>query len=256
MSLGVTLCIGGGQIVTRGSGKVFVTNSATALAANNSRKLARDAIGNYHLVFETEGEVCYEKLTGSGAITEFRRLSNGVADGVKSSPCIYARDGNILVVWQKYTGSSHDITFHKSTDYGATWPTSNRKVIASAVGSSSPLPVIVSQATNQLLVVYKTATNLSYQTSSDNGSTWSAVTAVPSSGSAGNSPTLAVTSTYWSTPRTALVNATSGGVGTIFNRYYKSGPDSTGWASLLKNLSQIVPDTYTGHKKSFSRAKR
>jgi hypothetical protein len=78
-------------------------------------------------------------LTSSGAITEFRRLSNGIADGVKSSPCIYARDNNILVVWlrftesrktgQKNTGSSHDIMFHKSTDYGATWPTSNRKVI-------------------------------------------------------------------------------------------------------------------------------
>lgn len=103
--------------------------------------------------------------------------------------------------------------------------------------------------TNQLLVVYKTATNLSYQTSSDNGNTWSAVAAVPSSGSAGNSPTLAVTSTYWSTPRTALVNATSGGVGTIFYRYYRNG-DSTGWAStLLKNLSQIIPGAYTGHQK-------
>jgi len=46
-------------------------------------------------VFETEGEVCYEKLTSSGAISEFRRLSNGVADGVKSNPCIYALDGEI-----------------------------------------------------------------------------------------------------------------------------------------------------------------
>jgi hypothetical protein len=130
---------GGGQIVTRGSGKILVTNSATALASNNSRKLARDVNGNYHLVFETEGEVCYEKLTGSGAITEFRRLSNGLADGVKSHPSVYVRDNNIFAVWlrftesrktgQKNTGSSHDITFHKSTDYGVTWPTGNFKVI-------------------------------------------------------------------------------------------------------------------------------
>jgi len=235
---------GGGQIVTRGSGKILVTNSATALASNNSRKLARDVIGNYHLVFETEGEICYEKLTNGGtAISEFRRLSNGVADGVKSNPCIYARDGNILVVWQKYTGSTHDITFHKSTDYGATWPTSNRIVIASAVGANPPLPVIVSPRINELFVVYRTATNLSYQTSSNYGNTWSVVTAVPSSGTSGNSPTLAVTNTYYGgNVRTALVNAATGGNGAIFYRYYKSGPDSTGWASsLLKNLSIIVP---------------
>ena len=239
---------GGGSMVTQGSGKILPTNSATALAANNSRKLARDATGNYHLVFETEGEVCYEKLTSSGAITEFRLLSNGTGGG-KSHPCIYTRDGNILVVWQKNTGSSHDITFHKSTDYGVTWLTSNRKVTAGSVGSSSPLPVLASPATNELLVVYKTATNLSYQTSSDNGSTWSAVTAVPSSGSSGNSPTLATTTSNAGYPRTALVNATSGGVGTIFYRYYRNG-DTTGWASsLLKNLSQIVPGTYTGHQK-------
>jgi hypothetical protein len=128
---------GGGSVVKRGSGKIFVTNSASALASNNSRKLARDVNGNYHLVFETEGEVCYEKLTGSGTITEFRRLSNGLADGVKSHPSVYVRDNNIFAVWlrftesrktgQKNTGSPHDITFHKSTDYGATWPTSNAK---------------------------------------------------------------------------------------------------------------------------------
>ncbi len=241
---------GGGQIVTRGSGKILPTNSATALASNNSRKLTRDVIGNYHLVFETEGEVCYEKLTSSGAITEFRRLSNGVADGVKSSPCIDARDGNILVVWQKNTGSSHDITFHKSTDYGATWPTSNRIVIASAVGSNPPLPVIVGARTNEVLVVYRIATNLSSRASSNYGSTWGAITAVPSSGSSGNSPALAANNTnyYSGNARACLVNAATGGNGAIFYRYYKNGPDSTGWGSLLKNLSIIVPGSYTGHK--------
>jgi hypothetical protein len=238
---------GGGGIVTSGSGKIFVTNSASALASNNSRKLARDSNGNYHLVFETNGEVCYEKLTSSGAITEFRRLSNGLTDGVKSHPSIYVRDNNIYVVWQKNTGSSHDITFHKSTDYGATWPTSNRKTLATNVGANPPLPVIASPTTNELLVVYRTATNLSYRTSSNYGNTWNTAAAVPSSGPYGNSPSFAVNTAYWGSPRTALVNATEGGVGTIFYRYYKNG-DSTGWASLLKNLSIIVPGSYTGHK--------
>jgi hypothetical protein len=193
-------------------------------------------------------------LTSSGAITEFRRLSNGLTDGVKSHPSIYVRDNNIYVVWQKNTGSSHDITFHKSTDYGATWQTSNRKVPATNVGANPPLPVIVSPATNQLMIVYRTATNLSYQTSSNNGSTWSATTAVPSSGTAGNSPALAVTPHYWNGyNRTVLVNASTGGNGAIFYRYYINDPDSTGWAyngtqPFLKNLSLVVPGSYTGHK--------
>jgi hypothetical protein len=56
-----TTITGGGTVVKQGSGAIFVTNSATALASNNSRKLARDSNDNYHLVFETNGEVCYEK---------------------------------------------------------------------------------------------------------------------------------------------------------------------------------------------------
>jgi hypothetical protein len=102
-----------------------------------------------------------------------------------------ARDNNILVVWlrftesrktgQKNTGSSHDITFHKSTNYGATWPTSDRKTLATNVGANPRLPDIVSTAANQLMVVYRTATNLRYRTSSDYGNTWAAAAAVPSS---------------------------------------------------------------------------
>ncbi|MGH7595614.1 MAG: T9SS type A sorting domain-containing protein, partial [bacterium] len=37
------------------------------------------------------------------------------------------------------------------------------------------------------------------------------------------------------------------GNGTIYYRYHRNGPDSSGWSSL-KNLSQIVPGSYTGHQ--------
>lgn len=241
---------GGGSIVTRGSGKIFVTNSASALASNNSRKLARDSNGNYHVVFETEGEVCYEKLINGGtAIGEFRRLSYAPSGGAKTNPAIAERDGNIFVVWQKNTGSSHDITFHKSTNGGATWPGSNRKTLATGVGANPPLPVIVSPAANQLMVVYRTNSNLSYLTSSDGGGTWSAVTAVPSTGSNAAYPSMAVTTTSWGSARTALVNTNTSGNGTIYYRYYIHDPDSTGWVTSLKNLSQIVAGTYIGHQK-------
>jgi len=226
--------------------------SANATAGNNGRRLVRDSNGKYHLVFEsgtTSGkqEIFYRNSTDGINWSTPKRLSNGLSDGAKTSPSIYTRDNNIFVVWQKNTGSSHDITFHKSTDWGDNWPTSNRKVPATNVGANPPLPVIVSPATNQLMIVYRTATNLSYQTSTDNGNTWSPVTSVPTSGTPARTPALAVTTTYSGYARTALVNANSSN-GTIYYRYYKSG-DSTGWAALLKDLSIIVPGSYNGHQK-------
>jgi len=226
--------------------------SVNATAGNNGRRVVRDNNGKYHLTFEsgtTSGkqEIFYRNSTDGINWSTPKRLSNGLSDGTKTSPSIYTRDNNIYVVWQKNTGSSYDITVHKSTDYGATWPTSNRKVPATNVGANPPLPVIVSPATNQLMIVYRTATNLSYQTSTDNGNTWSPVTPVPTSGTPARTPALAITTTYSGYARTALVNANSSN-GTIYYRYYKSG-DSTGWAALLKDLSIIVPGSYTGHQK-------
>lgn len=237
---------GGGSIVKNETGKIFVTNSATALASNNGRKIARGVNGNYHLVFETDDEICYQRMTNAGAITEFRRLSNGATDGEKSNPSIYVRDNNVLVVWQKLkTNGSHDITFHKSTDYGVTWPVANRQVIASNVGNNPPLPVIASQTANHVLVVYRTATNLSSLTSSNygNAGTWGPITTVPSSGALGNSPSLAVTTSSGS-PATGMVNATASGIGYIYYRYYQN----TSWDLSLTNLSAVVPGSYTGHK--------
>lgn len=57
---------GGGTIVKQGSGVILATNSAEATAFNNNRRLVRDSSGNYHLVFETEGEICYEKWISGG----------------------------------------------------------------------------------------------------------------------------------------------------------------------------------------------
>lgn len=231
--------------------------SGDATAWNNGRRLAKSISDVYHLVFESgtdagKKEIFYRNSFDYGVTWNAPvRLSNGLTDGNKTKPSIYEWAGYVYVVWQKYNSSSgsHDIAFHKSSDGGTTWLTSNRKVIASAVGNEWPLPVIVSPTFNHLLVVYKTATNLSYQTSYDRGSSWSPVTGVPSSGTAGYSPTLAVTTSSSGNARTALVNAATGGNGAIFYRYHcTNDPDSTGWAPLLKNLSLIIPGSYTGHK--------
>lgn len=237
---------GGGSIVTSGSGKIFVTtNSASALAANNSRKLARDGNGNYHLVFETDGEICYEKLTNDGtAISEFRRISKG--NDNNQYPCIAERSGNLYAVWQRFDGTYYDVYFCKSTDGGATWAEAEQ--IAANFSNSQMLPVIISPATDKLTGIFDGDTSLRYKLSEDDGDTWTGGS-VPSTGANANSPTLAATTTYWSSSRSALVYV--GGSGTTWNiwyDYYMNGPDSTGWSSARKKLSEIVPGSYTGHK--------
>ncbi len=234
---------GSGTIVTSGSGKIYVTSSADATAFNNSRKLVRDSAGNYHLVFESDGEICYEKWISSGtALSEFRRLSSG--SGNNKFPSIAERSGKLYVVWQRYDGSSHDIFFSKSTNGGTTWSAPPTE-IASNVGSSSPLPVIISSATDNLTVIYRTSTNLSSRISTNDGVNWSSGF-VPSTNSSDNTPSLAMSTTYWgSNSRSCLAYARA--PNTIYYTYYRNGTDSSGWGST-RNLSQIVPGTYTDHK--------
>lgn len=237
---------GGGSIVTQGSGAIKVTNSAEALAFNNSRKLARDASGNYHVVFESDGEICYEKLNSSGALVAFRRLSAG--NGSNKYPSIAERGGNIYVVWQRQYMSTHNIHFrsHVSGSWGSV------QTLATGVGANPPLPVITTPATSKLMVVYRTSNNFYYRVSSNEGSSWAAATAVPWPGANDSSPALAPTTTYWGNgTRSCLVYAyNNGSTYNIYYQYYRNGPDSTeGWNTTRKNLSSIVPGSYNSHQK-------
>jgi hypothetical protein len=225
----------------------LASNVSTATAGNGQRKLAKSSTTNtYHLVYEANGEVWYTKSTDGGTTWSAEKLISE-RSGTNSSPCIVERGGKIYVVWQKLNGSSYNVYFHKSTDGGATWPDANRQTLASSVGSNPPLPVIISPATSTITGVYRTGTNLSYRVSTNDGSSWATAAAVPSTGANDNSPTLAPTVTYWGSTRSALVYANTSSV--IYYRYYKNGPDSTGWNASAKNLSSIVPGSYNSHKK-------
>ncbi len=237
---------GGGQIVTSGSGDIKVTNSAEALAFNNSRKLARDGSGNYHVVFESDGEICYEKLNNSGALVAFRRLSAG--NGSNKYPAIAERGGRLYAVWQRYDAElvKYAVHFRKSTDSGASCGTVTTP--ASNISASSPLlPAISSPATDKLTLIYRTGSNLGSRISANDGSSWSSGT-VPSTNSSDNSPSLAWSDTYYgSNSRSPLVYARSSSAAINYT-YYRNGPDSSGWGST-RNLSQIVPGTYNSHQK-------
>lgn len=226
----------------------LASNVSTATAGNGQRKLVKGQAANeYHLVYEANGEVWYTKTTDGGANWSVEKLISE-RSGTNSFPCIAERGGRIYVVWQKLNGSSYDVYFHKSTDGGATWPDGNRQTRATGVGSNPPLPVITSPATDKLTLVSRTASNLTSQISTNDGGAWSS-SAVPSTGATDSSPSLAPTTTYWgSGTRSCLAFART--TGAIYYVYCRNGPDSTaGWNAVTKNLSQIVPGTYSGHQK-------
>ncbi|KAA0221357.1 hypothetical protein EDS67_28565 [candidate division KSB1 bacterium] len=226
----------------------LASNSADATGQNNSRKLVRDADGAYHLAFEANGEVYYQKSDdGGNTWSNYKRISTGTGNNGYS--CIASRKvGSVIrvyVAWQRFDGSSHDIHFRKSTNGGSTWANSTEP--ASNVGANAPLPVIVTPATDKLTLIYRTGSNLGSRISANDGSSWSSGT-VPSTGSDDNSPSLAWCDTYWgNNSRSPLVYARSSPA-TIYYTYYRNGPDSSGWGST-KDLSQIVPGTYNSHQK-------
>ncbi|MCK6562421.1 T9SS type A sorting domain-containing protein [bacterium] len=152
---------GGGTIVTSGSGKIYVTNSSEATAFNNSRKLVRDAAGNYHLVFETDGEICYEKLTGTGALSEFRRLSSG--DGSNKYPCLAEHSGKLYVVWQRKTGTNtYDLKYRRFS--GSAWDgiqTINGATAITSANALLPAIALSKPATDfEMMVIYRSSAGL------------------------------------------------------------------------------------------------
>lgn len=240
---------GGGKIVTSGSG-LIKTESTTSLATafNNSRKIARDASGNYHIVFDAGGEICYEKWANNGTeLKEFRRLSG--SNGNNAYACIAERGGKVYVVWQRQDGSTYDVHFRKSATGGTTWgPTTE---LFSNISQSTMLPVITSAATNKLMLVCRggSGSTLRFRTSDDDGVTWAVAAAVPSSNSSDGYPTLAPTTSNSGGAREALAYSRSTSPGTIYYRYYMHGPDTTGWNAAVRNLSAVVPGTYNTHQR-------
>ncbi|MBC6951683.1 hypothetical protein DWB58_27480, partial [candidate division KSB1 bacterium] len=205
----------------------LVSNSTDATASNNARKLVRDSSGNYHLVYESEGEIYYQhSTTGTGNWLGLMRLSAG--NGNNKFPCIAERGGNIYVAWQRQYMSTHNIHFrsHVSGSWGSV------QTLATGVGANPPLPVITTPATSKLMVVYRTSNNFYYRVSSNDGSSWAAATAVPWPGASDSAPALAPTTTYWGNgTRSCLVYAYNNwSTYNIYYQYYRNGPDSAeGW---------------------------
>ncbi|MGE5621303.1 MAG: T9SS type A sorting domain-containing protein [archaeon] len=80
----------------------------TATGSNGSqRKIARDASGKLHMVYESVDRVWYTTSTDGGAAWSFEQLISG--SGIASSPCITASAGDVFFVWQETDGSTRKL---------------------------------------------------------------------------------------------------------------------------------------------------
>ncbi|MDZ7275129.1 MAG: hypothetical protein ONB50_15730 [candidate division KSB1 bacterium] len=167
----------------------LASNSVDATASNSSRKIVRDSGGVYHLVYETTGEIYYQKSTDGGSTWgSYKRLSAG--NGSSKFPCIAERSGKLFVVWQRNTGTNtYDVLLRHFN--GSSWDTNIRTVQSAISSSSPPTPVIAinmpTDPTPEMVVVYRTGSSIkSRRSTSANGSVWEAEKNVTSNTSARN----------------------------------------------------------------------
>jgi len=91
--------------------------------------------------------------------------------------------------------------------------------------------VITSPNTSKLTVVCRGSSNLQFKASSNDGSSWTSG-GISLTGSTDYSPTLAPTTTYWASDRTALVYANTASI--IYFTHFESG--------RRVNVSKLTPE--------------
>ncbi len=207
----------------------------TATANNNSRKLVKDASGNYHLVFASGGEIFYRKSVGGTSWQSPVRLSSG--NGENNYPCITLHNtGDIFVTWQRKTGTgTYDIYFTMSRNNGAAWDPADTYILTNVTSNYNPLPVIQADYNGyQKVIAFKTETLLrSYITTTRYPGTGNWVCPVIINSNV-ISPAL-TDEAYTSPTITPIVYQYYTG-SSIYYKYH----NGTSWGSQI-NLSVIVP---------------
>ncbi len=93
-----------------------VSDATTALSANSQRKVVTNQDGTeYHMVFESNGEIHYVKSVNEGATWTSETLVSA-GDGSNAYPSLAINETNdsLYVVWQRDLGNdSYDILFNK-----------------------------------------------------------------------------------------------------------------------------------------------
>lgn len=174
---GKDIYIGSGRInayqallVTNGTN---LSQSSTATAYNNGRRLLRDANNRYHLIFASGGEIFYRRSNIGGTSWEAPlRLS---IDNNNKCPSISGTSSKQFVVWQHHdTGNSkYYINFSKNT--GSGWSDADTiDGLSDFSASNDPLPVISYKNNDRVVVCIRGSSKLCYAYSDNNGRTWTA----------------------------------------------------------------------------------
>jgi len=212
----------------------------TATGQNNGRNLVRDNSGNYHLIFASDGEIFYHKMTAGNTWLTPIRLSTG--NGNNNYPSISQSGGRIYVTWQRNaSGNNYDIYFAASPNGGTSWNT--RYILNSVTTTTEPLPSIQA-ASSYEMVVFCYGSGIksywSYYTTPYNQYYWTIRTV---GFSTSYSPT--ITSAYQSPTYyfpLAIANSSDNHI-----YYYYFNPSTTYWNGGPNNLSSIVPGSNAVH---------
>ncbi|MCR4440519.1 MAG: hypothetical protein NUW13_16040, partial [candidate division KSB1 bacterium] len=201
------------------------TSIATALS--NGRKLIRDSGGAYHLVYDTEGEIYYQKSTDGGASWgAYKRL--GPRTGNNHYPSITGTSTKQFVVWQRYKATTGKYDTYFARNLGSGWSTAAITNLSNLTSTTDPLPVVTYKAKPgggyRLLVCAKNSSGIRYVTNDGDGeaSQWSAAGRIPSTGSAHQNPSLSMGPT---TPAATVYLTYDDGAQVYLNSY------TTAWGS-------------------------
>ncbi|NOX37746.1 MAG: S8 family serine peptidase [Calditrichaeota bacterium] len=91
----------------------LASNSSLAIRANNGRKIVSDDVGNYHLVYEDNGEIYYTFSSNGIDWSADERVSDGHGNNRYPSIAIGAAN-KYHIVWQKFNGwNAYEIRYKR-----------------------------------------------------------------------------------------------------------------------------------------------
>lgn len=217
-----------GPMSVRGS--LAHTRDVDSTALNNQRKLVRDFNDILHAVFTKSGEVHYtssndDGISWLGSID----LSGGATEAKYPS---LALDGNhIYVVWE----DGANISFRRTFDLGATWvpPLAQSPMILTSNAVNRPKSPVVAGDNTNLVVAWSgyhgpsTNYEIKYVRSTDNGTSFSAETAMTSTGALSHRPCL------WANNTDYYLIYQEGDIGSRDIMFHSSADSGSSWSVAI-----------------------
>jgi hypothetical protein len=172
------------------------------------------------------------------------QLSADASDN--SATSVSVSGSTVVASWQYYDdGEGYTVYFSKSTNGGQSWSTPSSIAGHIDAPDPGPIPAIAGYSGGYLGLAYQKSNGLSMSVSANTGGSWTSLS-VPGTSSGYNSPSPALSSTYWSTKQVNLAYASdvpSGSPSILWN-YYDFQTSS--WGTAV-NVSGIVPAQYAHH---------